>query len=134
MGLSGKTEFPHVYLSVRYQDPLVDPFLSARRTWAETSKTGCYGKPNLLADTFAYQPTGVLSSGFTDQVPSQKPGRFGLTLAQTPRPSNLVFWVMMFSIQPRDEALLRIIAPDGHALAHKESQTSKKYKSRVVHA
>jgi len=131
IGLSGKTEFPHLHLSVRYRDTVVDPFLGAG------AKLGCgvKGKPlwelNLLAD-LAYRPSGVLSSGFTDQVPTKNQvvsGQHRHKLLGR-NASNLVFWVMIFGLQPGDEESLRIIAPDGHVLVQKEGQPAKKYKIR----
>ncbi|MEE1555994.1 MAG: M23 family metallopeptidase, partial [Alphaproteobacteria bacterium] len=71
IGLSGKAEFPHLHLSVRCRGAVVDPFLGAR------VKAGCgvtgrpLWQPALLAE-LAYRPSGVLASGFGDQVPSLK--------------------------------------------------------------
>ena len=131
IGLSGKSEFPHLHMSVKYHGKVVDPFLGAG------AEMGCgiTGKPlwepTLLAD-LAYRPSGILSSGFTDQVPTinqvvsgqHQNDRLGRNAP------NLVFWVMIFGLQPGDQEVLRIIAPDGSVLVEKQGETAQKHKIR----
>ncbi len=131
IGLSGKTEFPHLHLSVRYRGAVIDPFLGVG------VKAGCGGKgtplwqPALLPE-LAYRPSGVLAAGFTDQVPTLKQIVSGLhrhdQLGRTAR--NLVFWVMIFGLQPGDEEVLRIIAPDGSVLVNTKRKPATKHKAR----
>ncbi len=131
IGLSGRTQFPHLHLGVRYQGQVVDPFLGAG------AKTGCgvEGKPlwapDLLAE-LAYRPSGVLAAGFTDQVPSRDQvtagGHRHERLAR--HAPNLVFWVLIFGLQPGDEEVLRVIAPDGTVLVVKQGPAAKAHKAR----
>jgi len=131
IGLSGKTEFPHLHFGVRYQGKVVDPFLGAG------AKAGCgvEGKPlwepDLLTN-LAYRPSGILASGFTDQVPTLNEAVSGLHRHDHlgRKAENLVFWVMIFGLQPGDEETLRIMAPDGTVLLRKQGRPAKKHKAR----
>ena len=114
-----------------YQGKVVDPFLGAEAD----AGCGVTGKPlwapDLLAD-LAYRPSGVLSSGFTDQVPTLNEVVSGHhrheRLGRKAR--NLVFWVLIFGLQPKDEELLRVTAPDGSVLVRKKGRPAKKHKIR----
>ena len=131
IGLSGKTEFPHLHLSVRYLDEVVDPFLGVG------AEVGCgvNGKPlwepNLLAD-LSYRASGILSSGFTDQVPTKNEVVSGQHRHKSlgRNAPNLVFWVMVFGVQPGDEEVLQVIAPDGRVLVRKQGEPAKKHQIR----
>jgi len=131
IGLSGKTEFPHLHLSVRYKGEVIDPFLGAG------AKAGCGVKgkplwePRLLSD-FTYRPSGVLSSGFTDEVPTMKQVVAGQHRHKrlSPNTPNLLFWVMIFGLQPGDTEVLRVIAPDGRMLVNTKSSAAKKHMVR----
>ena len=131
IGLSGKTEFPHLHLSVRYKGKVVDPFLGAG------VKAGCGVKgkplwePRLLSD-LTYRPSGILSSGFTDKVPTMKQVVAGGHRRKrlSPNAPNLLFWVMIFGLQPGDTEVLRVIAPDGRMLVNKKSSTARKHMVR----
>ena len=131
IGLSGMTEFPHLHLSVRYLDEVVDPFLGVG------AETGCgvSGKPLWESDALAdltYRPTGILSSSFTDRVPTKNEvvsgqHRYDDLGRNAP---NLVFWVMIFGLQTGDEEQLEVIAPDGSVLVRKQGELAKKHQIR----
>ena len=131
IGLSGMTEFPHLHLSVRYLDEVIDPFLGVG------AETGCgfNGKPlwesDALAD-LAYRPTGILSSSFTDRVPTKHEVVSGQHRYDDlgRNASNLVFWVMIFGLQTGDEEQLEVIAPDGSVLVRKQGELAKKHQIR----
>jgi len=131
IGLSGKTEFPHVHLSVRYRDKIVDPFLGV----GADAGCGIKGEPlwetTALAD-LSYRPSGILSSGFTDQVPTMNQvvsGQHRQEVLGRDVP-NLVFWVMIFGLLPGDEEELQVIAPDGSVLVRTQGEPAKKPKIR----
>ena len=66
VGLSGKTQFPHVHLSVRHNKKKIDPFLNPN----EITQCGELPTGNLWADNLqeilAYQPTQIINLGFAD--------------------------------------------------------------------
>jgi hypothetical protein len=131
IGLSGKTEFPHLHLSVRHRGKVVDPFLGA----GAESGCGVSGQPlweAALLPKLAYRPSGVLAAGFTARVPTLKQvtagqhrhGKLGRKAA------NLIFWVLIFGRQPGDEEMLQITAPDGRVLSRNQGRPANKYKAR----
>ncbi|MDA1098915.1 MAG: M23 family metallopeptidase [Proteobacteria bacterium] len=131
IGLSGKTEFPHLHLGVTHGDSVVDPFLGAE------AKPGCgvtgrpLWAPDLLAD-LAYRPSGILAAGFTDRVPTRNQvvaGQHRHDQLDRKAP-NLVFWVMIFGRLPGDEEILQVTAPDGTVLVRKQGPPAKAHKVR----
>lgn len=64
VGLSGQTNHPHVHLTVLRDGQTVDPFRPAA--------TGTCGAPaeTLWIDPPAYTPTGLITAGFSDGVPT----------------------------------------------------------------
>ena len=65
VGLSGRTQFPHLHLTLRRNNKVIDPF-------DPDGKITC-GAPStetLWAPPLAYQPGGMLAAGFADQVPA----------------------------------------------------------------
>ena len=131
IGLSGKTEFPHLHFGVRYLDEVVDPFLGVG------AEEGCgvngepLWEPNLLAD-LSYRASGILSSGFTDQVPTKNEVVSGQHRHKRlgRNAPNLVFWVMVFGVHTGDEEELQIITPDGRVLVRKQEKSATKHKIR----
>lgn len=55
VGLSGKTQFPHVHIAVRKDGQKVDPFASDRFLWADD-----------LREALVYQPTQIINIGLAD--------------------------------------------------------------------
>lgn len=131
IGLSGKSQFPHLHLGVTYRGKVVDPFLGAEAQAGCGVKGKPLWEPDLLAD-LAYRSSGVLASGFTDQVPTLDEVVSGLHRHDhlDRKARNLVFWVMIFGLQPGDEEVLRVISPDGRVLVRKQGGPAKKHKAR----
>ncbi len=78
VGLSGRTQFPHVHLSLRKHGKVVDPF-------RPNATCGGLGDDTLWADPPAYQPGGLLSAGLATGVPpydAVKVGNAAIGLAQ----------------------------------------------------
>ena len=71
IGLSGRTQFPYVHVSVRHNETRIDPF-------APSGRLTC----NALADTLwetplEYNAGGLLSLRFLDHLPKIETLRFG---------------------------------------------------------
>ena len=65
IGLSGKTQFPHLHLTVRNKSDVVDPFRpNGRTTCAEVLPD-----ETLWNHSPPYRPGGLLSVGFTEAIP-----------------------------------------------------------------
>jgi len=112
VGFSGRTEFPHLHLSVRHDGQVIDPFDA-------DGQISCLGEghTSLWAMPLPYQPGGLLAGGFAENVPSfdaVKAGTASPTPNRLPRqPKALVFWTHGFGAKPGDQLDIAITAPDG---------------------
>lgn len=118
VGLSGKTQFPHLHLSVRKDGAVVDPFApDSFGTCA--SPTG----QTLWADPPPYQPGGVLGAGFSTAIPEYQAIKDG-TADQAPLPPDapaLVFWAYAFGGQAGDTLELTVTGPGGEFVSRREA-------------
>ncbi len=118
VGLSGRTEFPHLHFGVRHRGRTVDPFVGlsaepgcgvvAKALWSRAAVTG-----------LAYVPSGLLGAGFAPGKPDIEAARRG-DLGAARLPANapgVVFWVDFFGALKDDEMRVRLVAPDGLVLA-----------------
>ena len=117
IGLSGRTEFPHVHLTIR-QDGIVRDPLSGR---AHSSGCGA-ARISLWRDPLPYRPSALYAAGFAagpvtgDGVKRDAASSERLTAAAP----ALVFWMAAFGVQKDDRLTLSITAPDGRALIKRE--------------
>lgn len=114
VGLSGRTEFPHVHLQVMKDRKVVDPFVGLGRN----AKCGPGKAPLWRADVLAmlpYQPAKPYIAGFAGARPTEDEARKGRYRAETLSAlvPILVFWADIFGPRKGDELVLRIEGPDG---------------------
>jgi len=130
IGLSGKTEFPHLHFQVKYNNQVVDPFAGLQRN----KKCGVGEAPlwktsDLLS--MLYEPTALYSAGFSSTTPNERIAREGLYSGDVlfQKSPVIALWVDMFWVNPGDKLLFQITGPEGETLmAH--STTLKKRKAR----
>ncbi|MFO6464665.1 M23 family metallopeptidase [Jannaschia sp. KMU-145] len=98
MGMTGRTQFPHVHITVRRGDTVVDPFVEG-----------------LWSDPPDYAPGGLLSAGFSDAIPEFDAIRAGTAdAAELPVTAPaLVLWGQVFGGQAGDVVRLSITGPGG---------------------
>lgn len=111
VGLSGKSQFPHLHLSVRRDGAVVDPFApdSADRCGAPAKDTLWAGPPP------PYQPGGLLGAGFSTGVPAYdtiKRGHADQTPLDAQAPA-VVFWAYAYGGRAGDQLELTVTGPDG---------------------
>ncbi|WP_299415860.1 M23 family metallopeptidase [Acaryochloris sp. IP29b_bin.148] len=115
VGNSGKASFPHVHLSVRYQEQVVDPFVGPE------AQTGCQTPQNpLWKSTLPYQPTGLIRSGFATQLPELDQlwdGDFKEKTLSVDSPA-IVFWVHTYGMLQGDQERLQLRDPKGKTVAN----------------
>ncbi len=111
VGLSGKTYFPHVHLSVRHDGAVVDPF-------DPDNDAICADPTDTLWTIAPPTPAGrIISTGFADTVPAYADvkagtaGTDGLT-----QHDNLVAWGFVFGAMGGDILQVTISGPDGVVL------------------
>ena len=114
VGFSGRTEFPHLHLSVRRNDAVVDPFQPG-------TKTGCGtdAAQTLWEDEIAYRPGGIISIGISTDVPSYdrvKAGTAGVNTLDGDAPA-LVLFAYAFGGRVDDTLALVLNGPAGQIVA-----------------
>lgn len=115
VGLSGRTEFPHVHMTLSRNGTKLDPYTGApagARCGGPVA-AGLWDRPR------AYRATALLGDGFADAVPDAGAMRdTPVDLARLPGGAGaLVYWADLMGLRGGDRLSMRITAPDGSVLA-----------------
>ncbi len=115
IGLSGKTQFPHVHLSVRKDGRSVDPFVPHGAAKCGPSETTLWDSP------IGYVPGGLLSVGFAGAVPSYEAVLDGSAATRTlsTTSSALVLYGHAFGNLAGDILRLEVTGPQGNLFREK---------------
>lgn len=110
VGLSGRTQFPHVHLSVRKDGRVVDPF-------DPDGKIICNApdKNTLWKSPLPYRPGGILYAAFSDGIPKftdVKSGRAAKAELQSNAPALVIFG-FGFGAKKGDQMHLVLNGPQG---------------------
>jgi hypothetical protein len=116
IGLSGRTEFPHLHVTVRRGNDVVDPF-------AGRGSSSCSGGVALwdkgAADALAYRAGEVINAGFSGAAVSLQAIEAGR--AEDSKPARdaaaLVAYAHTIGLERGDEQSLTVLAPDGSTFA-----------------
>lgn len=118
VGLSGKTTFPHVHLSVRRDGRRIDPFDPD----SDADLATCTPPERTLwRDTLDYVPGGLISAGFAQDMPGYDAIKAG-TAARDRLPRTapaLVLFGFAYGGRTGDEIDLQITGPDGPVLTER---------------
>lgn len=117
IGLSGKTEFPHLHLSVRLNGKVVDPF-------APDAEPGKCGQPSAslwaseVREALSYRNRIVLNKGFSDGPVGSNEIETGSVTARTPNAGSVavVAYVRVIGLEAGDIQRLTLRRPDGTIL------------------
>jgi hypothetical protein len=120
IGLSGKTEFPHVHLTVRHHGETIDPFTG------QSSRAGC-GRPScsLWRDPqITYEDVALYQAGFSVDEPQPEAIRKGGARHTTISADSaaMVLWVDIFGVEAEDRLRFRITAPDGRIILDRQQR------------
>ncbi len=110
IGLSGRTQFPHLHLSVRQGGKPVDPFDPDGVVDCDAP-----GDSTLWAETPVYQAGGVIAMGITTHVPEYQEVKTGLEPTAT-LPNNapaLIVHAFTFGTLKDDIMRLSLTGPNG---------------------
>ena len=126
IGLSGRTQFPHLHLTVRdAAGTVIDPF-DARPQDADCTLPD---REDLWRDLDAqdYQPGGLMDAGFARAIPPYESVRGGTANDTTLDQSSeaLVYWVHYFGLRTGDRIDLALLAPDGTTVAQSSHTMTK---------
>lgn len=110
IGMSGRTEFPHLHLTVRQGGAVVDPF--------DPSPDATCGAPEteqLWSPPLRYKAGGLLQVGFSFKVPDFDKIKIGTGHSETVDAGQgaLVLWAHMFGTRAGDEVRMTILGPNG---------------------
>jgi murein DD-endopeptidase MepM/ murein hydrolase activator NlpD len=118
VGLSGKTEFPHVHLTLRRNGEVIDPFTG------QPMRAGCglSGTPLWRVEPpVAYEEAALYNAGLSGGQPNLEAIRSGRRDEQlAPTSPALVLWVEIFGVQAGDWLRFRVTGPDGALLLEQE--------------
>ena len=108
MGMTGRTEFAHLHLSVRKDGKPIDPFAP------EGAKCDAPIEQSLWREPLLFQKGGILDIGFAESVPDFGDIKMG-TVDQGLKDNSpaLVSYVFMFGGRAGDEIDVRFTGPDG---------------------
>ncbi|MCF6444116.1 M23 family metallopeptidase [Nereida sp. MMG025] len=116
VGLSGRTQFPHLHIVVRQGDRVVDPFHpDPSATCSLTPQDTMWQTP------IEYVPAGLIAAGFSTAVPDYDRVKAGDAAAATLRSSDpaIVLWGYAFGARQGDVLSLTITGPAGVLIEHK---------------
>ena len=115
IGLSGRTQFPHVHMTLFKDGDVVDPFRpqSTASCQRQTGKT-------LWQTNIAYQAGGLLDVGFATRIPAYKDvvaGRAARPRIRADAPALVIFGYA-FGAEAGDEMRFDIAGPSGYRFQH----------------
>ena len=127
VGASGLASFPHVHLTVRHQQQVIDPFGGV------SNSSGCdiNNKNSLWLQSLTYTPTGLIRAGFAANPPTQSElwsGKYKDTQLSGDIPA-LLFWVHAYGVLQGDVEKWQLIAPNGKVILNRDSALDKPYRS-----
>ena len=131
VGLSGKTEFPHIHVTVRHQGKVIDPFLgTAGGAECQIGRQPLW-KPDALA-ALPYQAGAIHIAGIVAGKPDVQKARAG-ELDQPTAAADaelLAVWAEVYNVVTGDALTLRLTAPDGRTLVN-HTQSIERDQARI---
>ncbi len=110
VGMSGRAEFPHLHVTLRQGETVVDPF----DTDADLATCG-QPPTGVWAPALPYQPGGLIALGITTEVPEFAAIKGGLPQAGVlpVKAPALVVWAYAFGGRAGDEIVFALTGPEG---------------------
>lgn len=130
VGLSGRTQFPHVHFQLEHNGRIVDPFVGP------VGKSGCrLPQSSLWRDArrhnLTYRNTGLVNAGFIDRPPATGVVNEGESLAHISVSAGaLVFWVRVFGLHPGDRQHVRVLRPGGGVFVETRPKDVNRHKAQ----
>ncbi|GAB3650894.1 M23 family metallopeptidase [Ramlibacter alkalitolerans] len=119
VGLSGRTEYPHLHFTVRRGRSLVDPF--AHGAPPGTCQPGQSLWQPALREALAYKARSVLNTGFSARALAIEAIDEGPELP-TPQSAALLAYARAIGLKAGDVQTITLKAPDGAVLASSTAQ------------
>ncbi len=118
VGLSGKTEFPHLHFQVHLGKKIIDPFVGLTREPACGLGRAPLWQPATL-DRIPYRPSAIFNAGFHDSKVDAKQASLGHYQAKRlfAPVSQVHLWAEIWRIRPRDKVVFTLLDGAGKKLA-----------------
>lgn len=132
VGLSGKTQFPHVHFQLEHKGSIVDPFVgSAGNPDCRSPRTPLWRDARRRGLT--YRGTGLVNAGFVDKPPTRglvDEGESPVSISESA--GALVFWVRVFGLHPGDRQRIRVLRPDGGVFVESRPKDVNRHKAQSM--
>lgn len=127
VGLSGDTEFPHVHVTIRKDDKIVDPF--SYPDGAACGQGRSLWQPALQAQ-LQYRATQILNVGFSSEAVTMDSIEQGQpsTLSKN---GPVIAYARALGLRAGDVQSMRIVSSDGRVLAERTFPPSDSNKAQV---
>lgn len=117
VGLSGNTEYPHLHMTVRQGDTVIDPFAPAAGAGAGQCGSGADLWSAEARTALAYKAGAVLNVGFASGPVDMAGIEAGGLSNPSARSGAIVAYVRAIGLQIGDRESLVLTAPNGQVLA-----------------
>lgn len=120
VGRSGRTEFPHIHITVRKGKTVIDPFTgdsSTRQCNTQSTLNGLWASS--LKQSLSYPGPQPFHLGFSNSVPKVddvRAGKLSETEFDATSPA-LVFWIEAYSLVQGDQVSLSLLGPKNEVIA-----------------
>jgi hypothetical protein len=125
VGLSGRTEFPHLHLTVWHEGQIVDPFAhgAAEGRWSPS-----------FGNALAYRARAVLNVGFADGPVTMEKIESGETngIHYSTEAPALVAFVRAIGLKAGDVQRLSVKSPDGQLIVDKTEEPLDRNKAQTM--
>ena len=133
VGLSGKTDFPHLHLTVRHGKQVMDPFTG------QPLSAGCgiEEKPLWRSDAqIAYEEVALYIAGITGSPPRAELVRAGQAelLAPHRKALALVLWADILGVEAGDQIQFRLTGPGNKLVFESQQRVERRQARRFVYA
>ena len=135
VGLSGKTAFPHVHMTVRYKRKTIDPFSGAAPGKSLCGATANHNSlwDKKILDQFPYVSGQVLHMGIAQEAVKKQDLMLkgGVSAPSSINSRALVFYGQAINLQKGDQLRISLIGPKG-AIASTISDPMNRHKASYL--
>ena len=134
VGLSGKTNFPHLHFQLKRDGAIVDPFTGARATDGCRAAAETRWRPEAAA-LLPYRPFEIYNAGLSNRKPNVKAIRNGAFESWSKGKSDgtVYVWVDTFGLETGDQAVFALRDADGRRLFTERLEISKRSTRRLFY-
>ncbi len=126
VGMSGKTEFPHVHITVRHEGKVIDPFVGNEGSGSCRLGNAPLWRPEVVA-ALPYKAGAIHIAGIVGGKPDIKKARAGDLNGDTVATDAeaLIVWAEVYNVVTGDTLSLRLLAPDGKTMMERAQKIEK---------